>query len=81
LPLDFGVIQQHPAVAREAVARLVEYDCSIVVDEDLVPEVFVDGTRQHDLLEVPALADHVFDRVHVADGHHVLGDDRARVEI
>ena len=44
-------------------------------------QVRVHGTRQHDLLEVAALADHVLDRVLVAHRGHVLRDDRAGIEV
>ena len=60
--------------------RLAEDDGLVLVGENLALDVFGDGPREYNLLQVLSLVNETFGRVLVADARHVLLDDRSRIE-
>src|SRR5690606_18926281 len=61
--------------------NLVEDHSPVVVAEHLALHVVPHRPRQHQLLQVAALAHQVLHRVAVGDGGDVLGNDRPGVEL
>ena len=53
---------------------------AVLVDQHLMPQVVPDGTGQHQLFQVPALAHQIGYRIPVAYADDVLGDDGPAVQ-
>ena len=60
---------------------LGEHHRLVVIDQDTILEVPLDGTRENRTFDVAALAREIADRVAMRGANDVLLDDRAFVEI
>lgn len=66
---------------RQWAFALVEDDGLVLVSQYLTLDVLLDGTAEHNLLEVLALIDERLGRVLVGYAYHVLLDDGSSVEV
>src|SRR5471030_67711 len=60
--------------------RLVEYHRLIAVTENPMLQMPLNGPRQHDPLQVPALLDQILHLIPVRNARHILLDDRPIVQ-
>src|SRR5260370_8999470 len=59
---------------------LLENDRFVPVEQDAVLDMPAYGSREHDLLQVPALLDQILDRVTMRYARYALLDDRPVIE-